>query len=145
MAKTASKLGMQYRLRPVAGEVAPPNPLNESKQMLLVMPLEVDDRYRSRIRARSHSPQSTSSTGRSRTCTEMTSLAVEPIYGSVATGVIWLPRDARCHSTGLHHPPKVITQRRWLIGLRATAALALLLRYFARPSYAPTTGRPMQP
>ncbi len=45
MAKTASKLGMKYRLRPVAGEVAPPNPLNESSKLLLVMPLEVDDRY----------------------------------------------------------------------------------------------------
>jgi hypothetical protein len=45
MAKTASKLGMHYRLRPVAGEVAPPNPLSESSKMLLVMPLEVDDRF----------------------------------------------------------------------------------------------------
>jgi len=45
MAKTASSLGMTYRLRAVAGEVAPPNPLNESSKVLLVMPLEVDDRY----------------------------------------------------------------------------------------------------
>ena len=45
MAKTASTLGMTYRLRPVAGEIAPPNPLAESKKMLLVMPLEVDDRF----------------------------------------------------------------------------------------------------
>ncbi len=45
MAKTASALGMNYRLRPVAGEVAPPNPLSESSKMLLVMPLEVDDRF----------------------------------------------------------------------------------------------------
>jgi hypothetical protein len=45
MAKTASKLGMKYRLRPVAGAVAPPNPLSESSKMLLVMPLEVDDRF----------------------------------------------------------------------------------------------------
>ncbi|MGI9470274.1 MAG: universal stress protein [Rubripirellula sp.] len=45
MAKTASSLGMTYQLRPVAGEIAPPNPLNESRRMLLVMPLEVDDRF----------------------------------------------------------------------------------------------------
>lgn len=45
MAKTASSLGMSYQLRAVAGEVAPPNPLRESSKMLLVMPLEVDDRF----------------------------------------------------------------------------------------------------
>jgi hypothetical protein len=45
MAKTASELGMSYRLRPLAGAVAPPNPLRESSKMLLVMPLEVDDRF----------------------------------------------------------------------------------------------------
>jgi hypothetical protein len=45
MAKTASGMGITYRLRPVAGAVAPPNPLSESKKMLLVMPLEVDDRF----------------------------------------------------------------------------------------------------
>lgn len=45
MAKTASSRGITYQLRPIAGEVAPPNPLNESRRMLLVMPLEVDDRY----------------------------------------------------------------------------------------------------
>lgn len=45
MAKTASELGLSYRLRPLAGEVAPPNPLRESSKMLLVMPLEVDDRF----------------------------------------------------------------------------------------------------
>lgn len=45
MAKTAASLEMTYRLRPVAGEVAPPNPLSDSKKMLLVMPLEVDDRF----------------------------------------------------------------------------------------------------
>ena len=45
MAKTATALGMSYRLRPLAGEVAPPNPLRESSRMLLVMPLEVDDRF----------------------------------------------------------------------------------------------------
>lgn len=45
MAKTASELGMSYRLRPLAGAVAPPNPLRASSKMLLVMPLEVDDRF----------------------------------------------------------------------------------------------------
>lgn len=45
MAKTASELGMSYHLRPLAGEIAPPNPLRESSKMLLVMPLEVDDRF----------------------------------------------------------------------------------------------------
>jgi hypothetical protein len=45
MAKTASSLGMTYQLRPIAGEVAPPNPLQASSRMLLVLPLEVDDRY----------------------------------------------------------------------------------------------------
>lgn len=45
MAKTASELGMSYRLRPLAGAVAPPNPLRDSSKMLLVMPLEVDDRF----------------------------------------------------------------------------------------------------
>lgn len=45
MAKTASSLGLSYRLRPQAGEVAPPNPLNESSKMLLVMPLEVDNQF----------------------------------------------------------------------------------------------------
>ena len=45
MAKTASALKMSYAMRPMAGEVAPPNPLHESRKMLLVMPLEVDDRF----------------------------------------------------------------------------------------------------
>ena len=45
MAKTAAAQGMTYRLRPVAGEVAPPNLLAEATKMLLVMPLEVDDRF----------------------------------------------------------------------------------------------------
>ena len=45
MAKTAQELGMTYHLRPLAGEVAPPNPLGETNKMLLVMPLEVDDRF----------------------------------------------------------------------------------------------------
>jgi hypothetical protein len=45
MAKTASAKGMNYSLRPQAGEVAPPNPLDNANKMLLVMPLEVDDRF----------------------------------------------------------------------------------------------------
>lgn len=45
MAKTASSLGCTYQLTPLAGEIAPPNPLDESTSMLLVMPLEVDDRF----------------------------------------------------------------------------------------------------
>ncbi len=45
MAKTASVQGMTYRLLPQAGEIAPPNPLHSGSLMLLVMPLEVDDRF----------------------------------------------------------------------------------------------------
>ena len=45
MAKTASTLGMNYELHPIAGEVAPPNSLDETKKLLLVLPLEVDDRF----------------------------------------------------------------------------------------------------
>lgn len=45
MAKTASETGRKYALRPQAGEVAPPNPLNDTHQMMLVLPLEVDDRF----------------------------------------------------------------------------------------------------
>lgn len=45
MAKTASSLGLSYRLRPQAGDVAPPNPLTESTKMLLVMPLEIDNQF----------------------------------------------------------------------------------------------------
>jgi len=45
MAKTAAAMGLSYRLRPIAGEIAPPNPLRESSKMLLVVPLEVDDRF----------------------------------------------------------------------------------------------------
>jgi hypothetical protein len=45
MAKTAHELGRTYYLRPQAGEVAPPNPLQNTEKLLLVMPLEVDDRY----------------------------------------------------------------------------------------------------
>lgn len=45
MAKTASAAGLTYALKPQASEVAPPNALNESKQQMLVMPIEVDDRF----------------------------------------------------------------------------------------------------
>ncbi|MCO8121829.1 universal stress protein [Stieleria sp. TO1_6] len=45
MAKTASEMGRSYYLRPQAGEVAPPNPLQDQTQKLLVMPIEVDDRF----------------------------------------------------------------------------------------------------
>lgn len=45
MAKTASAMNLTYELKPQAGEVAPPNPLNDHTPMLLVMPVEVDDRF----------------------------------------------------------------------------------------------------
>lgn len=45
MSKTASTIGVSYRMRPQAGESAPPNLMTESTNMLLVMPLEVDDRF----------------------------------------------------------------------------------------------------
>ena len=45
MAKTAKELDRTYHLKPQAGEVAPPNPLKNNEKMLLVLPLEVDDRY----------------------------------------------------------------------------------------------------
>ena len=45
MAKTASESGINYSLRPQAGETAPPNPLRDDTKMLIVMPLEVDDRF----------------------------------------------------------------------------------------------------
>ncbi len=45
MAKTAAQIGRSYHLRPQAGEVAPPNPLQNQDTTLLVMPLEVDDRF----------------------------------------------------------------------------------------------------
>ncbi len=45
MAKTAAAHTMTYHLRPQAGEVAPPNPLHDSALQLLVLPLEVDDRF----------------------------------------------------------------------------------------------------
>jgi nucleotide-binding universal stress UspA family protein len=45
MAKTAASMGLTYQLRPIAGEIAPPNPMRASNRMLLVVPLEVDDRF----------------------------------------------------------------------------------------------------
>ena len=45
MAKTAATLGMTYELHPIAGEIAPPSSLDEAKKLLLVLPLEVDDRF----------------------------------------------------------------------------------------------------
>ncbi|TWU61643.1 universal stress protein [Crateriforma conspicua] len=45
MLKTATARKLAYRLVPQAGEVAPPNPLNDTVKQLLVMPLEVDDRF----------------------------------------------------------------------------------------------------
>ena len=36
---------MTYQLRPQAGESAPPNLQTESRKMLLVLPLEIDDRF----------------------------------------------------------------------------------------------------
>ncbi len=45
MSKTAASRGLDYRLRPQAGETAPPNLMTESTKMLLVVPLEVDDRF----------------------------------------------------------------------------------------------------
>jgi hypothetical protein len=45
MAKTASANRLTYHLLPQAGKAAPPNPLSDSTTMLIVMPLEVDDRF----------------------------------------------------------------------------------------------------
>ena len=45
MSKTANATGVSYRMRPQAGESAPPNLMTESTKMLIVMPLEVDDRF----------------------------------------------------------------------------------------------------
>ncbi len=45
MAKTTAAMNLTYELKPQAGETAPPNPLRESSAMLLVMPIEVDDRF----------------------------------------------------------------------------------------------------
>jgi hypothetical protein len=45
MAKTAESLNLRYHFRPEPDQVAPPNPLDDARKMLLVMPLEVDDRF----------------------------------------------------------------------------------------------------
>jgi nucleotide-binding universal stress UspA family protein len=45
MAKTATTLGLTYTLQPQASEVAPPNALGNKTKQLLVMPVEVDDRF----------------------------------------------------------------------------------------------------
>lgn len=45
MLKTSQQSGFRYRLLPQAGEVAPPNPLHQADKQLLVLPLEVDDRF----------------------------------------------------------------------------------------------------
>ncbi len=45
MSKTATARGMTYRMRPQASEVAPPNPLDDTSHLLIVIPLEVDDRF----------------------------------------------------------------------------------------------------
>ncbi|MEM9368268.1 MAG: universal stress protein [Planctomycetota bacterium] len=45
MTKTATAQGCRYHLMPQAGEVAPPNPLSDPQQQMLVLPLEVDDRF----------------------------------------------------------------------------------------------------
>ena len=45
MAKTAHQTGRTYHLRPQAGEEAPPNPLQDQQKSLLVIPVEVDDRF----------------------------------------------------------------------------------------------------
>ncbi|MCC9641348.1 universal stress protein [Rhodopirellula sp. JC740] len=45
MNATAREMKLSYSLVPQAGEVAPPNPLSDSTQQLLVLPLEVDDRF----------------------------------------------------------------------------------------------------
>ena len=45
MSKTATSMGHFYHLLPQAGAKAPPNPLSNRSQQLLVLPLEVDDRF----------------------------------------------------------------------------------------------------
>ena len=45
MNASANQAGMKYHLMPQAGETAPPNPLSDPTQQLLVLPLEVDDRF----------------------------------------------------------------------------------------------------
>ena len=45
MAKTATAMGLIYSLQPQASEAAPPNALGDATKQLLVMPIEVDDRF----------------------------------------------------------------------------------------------------
>lgn len=45
MRRTAGDLGLSYQATVQSGEAAPPNPLNDSLRQLLVMPLEIDDRF----------------------------------------------------------------------------------------------------
>ena len=45
MSKTASTVGMTYQLKAQAGNEAPPNLMTEKSKMLIVLPLEVDDRF----------------------------------------------------------------------------------------------------
>ncbi|EMI57796.1 hypothetical protein [Rhodopirellula sallentina] len=45
MVKTAEDLGVRYHLMPQPGETAPPNPLSDTHKQMLVLPLEVDDRF----------------------------------------------------------------------------------------------------
>ena len=45
MAKTATSMSLNYSLQPQASEVAPPNALGNQSKQLLVMPIEVDDRF----------------------------------------------------------------------------------------------------
>ncbi|MCM2373015.1 universal stress protein [Aporhodopirellula aestuarii] len=45
MSKTAGELGVEYALIPQPGEIAPPHPLSDTHKQLLVLPLEVDDRF----------------------------------------------------------------------------------------------------
>ena len=45
MSKTAATTGMTYRLQPQAGNEAPPNLMTASEKMVIVLPLEVDDRF----------------------------------------------------------------------------------------------------
>ena len=45
LAKTAMRRGARYEMKAEAGEVAPPNPLDDDQNMVLVLPIEVDDRF----------------------------------------------------------------------------------------------------
>lgn len=45
MNASVKQTAMKYHLNPQAGQTAPPNPLSDPTQQLLVLPLEVDDRF----------------------------------------------------------------------------------------------------